>query len=109
MDDLCVNTGSPSCGGLKHTHHECFGVGPHPQKAWVRKVMNHNENNSAAPQPVHLYYQTSKLVIDVRVFDYPNSIWWGCNSQPEAEEKGLSDLYRPQGARLKPCDSVVGK
>ena len=48
-------------------------------------------------------------MLAVSVFDYPNSVWWGCNSQLEAKEKGLSDLYRPQGAKLKPCDSVVGK
>lgn len=71
--------------------------------------MKHNENNSAALQPVHPHYQASKLVIDVSVFAHPLSVWWGCNSQPETEEKGLSDLYRPQGAKLNPCDSVVGK
>lgn len=71
--------------------------------------MKHNENNSAAPQPVHPYYQTSKLVIDVRVFGHPVSIWWGSNSQSETEEKGLSDLYGPQGAKLNPCDFVIGK
>lgn len=71
--------------------------------------MKHTENNSAAPQPVHPYYPTSKLVIEVRAFDHPISIRWGYNSQPETEEKGLSDLYRPQEARLNPCDFVVGK
>ncbi|EPY74036.1 hypothetical protein CB1_002337006 [Camelus ferus] len=59
-----------------------------PGKPRVRKVMKHNENKNAAPQPAHPYYQTSKLLIDVGVFDHPISTWAPTVGKVPSQRKG---------------------